>query len=638
MEYNISYNNCAICIDVMVLILFLYRKNYAARSNRAYMLLVIDAIIAATFDNISTYTIQNAKDIPIELNYAINTIFYLSMNTILLWYCNYLLCIIYKTRPFTLLNKIFLVGCGIIDLVLIITNPFTKYVFYFDENFVYSSGSLKIVVYIVSLCLLVSCIYETIRNHESLDILQITGMFFVTVLNTAAVIYQIFYPNILITSFTVSMALIIIYLSIQDIDNYVDRLTRTFTQQAFEDTLSSFVNTKKPFSLITVKLEEFRKVNEMAGVAAGNRVLMLTSQRLKDIAGKENLFYNSGTRFSILVHDKGMDEEDIINRIRLELRKAYEIGDMEIHLRPLMVVVRYPDHGESVTDLEEAVSYCLRQMEKSKVSDLIYADSLTMEQVRRNIALDKIMQNALYNGEFQVYYQPIIDVNTKKYHSAEALLRLINSEYGFISPDEFIPRAEETGFIIDVGEFVFEEVCKAIERNEFGRLGLDYIEINLSAAQCVQKDLKEKFFNIMKKYHIRPEMINLEITETATISSSKQLQDFMNNMLHDGIRFSLDDYGSGLANINYLLAYPFNIVKLDKYLVWTAFAQSRAKTALMHSISMLKDLNYEIIAEGIETEEQAAELKNMGCDKFQGFLYSKPIPKDDFVRFIKENR
>ncbi len=637
MQYNISFDICAIVIFVFVLVLFLARKNYATSSNAAYLILLVDSLVAAVSDAITGYTIPNADKVPIFFNYFINSVFFLSMNTVLFWYCYYLLRIIYKTRPFTLLNKLFLIVCGMVDVILIISNPWTKAIFYFD-GYEYCSGNLKIVLYIVSFLMLLNCVFETIRNRDSLKIGQILGMVSVTVGNLFSVIFQMFHPNELIISFTVSMALLVIYMSIQDVDNYVDPLTRAFNQQAFEDTLSGFVKTRNPFTIVTVKLQDFRKVNETAGIVAGNRILEMIASRLRNIVGKENLFYNSGTHFTVLIHDKGMDENSIISQIKFDLRREFQVGDIELRLRPQLIVVRYPDHGKTSFELEDAITYCMRQLEKSNTQEVIYADSLILKQVKRNADMDRIMREAMHNYGFKVFYQPIRDAATGEYHSCEALLRLYDEDYGFISPEEFIPRAEKSGLIIEIGEYVFEEVCKTIRSRKFEELGIDYVEINLSAVQCIQRDLRDKLQVIMKRYHVKPEMINLEITETAAVSSSEQLLDFMNVMLHGGIRFSLDDYGSGLANMNYLLMYPFNIVKLDKMLIWKAFSQERALVALKYTIEMLKELNYEIIAEGVETKEQADGLAAMGCDKFQGFLYSKPIEKDEFVDFIRKNK
>ena len=637
--YNISFNLCAICIDCLVLVLFLTRKNYPSKANEAFLVFIVDCIIAVIFDNISAYSIPNAASVPLWLNYVINTIFYLSMNTILLWYNLYIMCIIYKVRKISSINFKILLVSAVIDIVLIVTNPLTHLVFYFDENYNYCSGKLRILVYFISIIILFSCLFESISHKKSLTKTQMQCVFFITIGNISSVVFQLFNPYILITSFTVSLAILVIYLSIQDADNFMDPLTRCFTHQAFEEVLNNYVKEKHPFTIITLRLDGFRKVNEMAGVAAGNKILEIVAQRLHLIVSKEHLYYNSGTQFNIFIPEEDQDKfENILSKVKTELGKDYEIGEMQIVLHPQSIVVRFPDHGKTAYELEDAIGYCLHQIEKKSIMDTVYADSLILKQVRRVTELDRIMRNALINGQFKIYYQPILQVETNEYHSAEALLRLYDDEYGFISPDEFIPRAEETGIITEIGAMVFDRVCHDITHYNFRSLGIDYIEINLSAVQCIQKNLKEQLFSTMKQYKVTPEMINLEITETATVASSNQLRDFMNSMIHDGILFSLDDYGSGLANINYLLNYSFKIVKLDKSLIWKAFASRRALIALRHTIEMLRDLHFEIVAEGVETDEQARELSAMGCDFFQGYLYSKAISCNEFLEFMNKQK
>jgi EAL domain-containing protein (putative c-di-GMP-specific phosphodiesterase class I) len=246
------------------------------------------------------------------------------------------------------------------------------------------------------------------------------------------------------------------------------------------------------------------------------------------------------------------------------------------------------------------------------------------------------MREAMHNYGFKVFYQPIRDAATGEYHSCEALLRLYDEDYGFISPEEFIPRAEKSGLIIEIGEYVFEEVCKTIRSRKFEELGIDYVEINLSAVQCIQRDLRDKLQIIMKRYHVKPEMINLEITETAAAHTPEILLKNMQDLAAAGFELSLDDYGSGYSNMSYMLNLPFKMIKIDKYIVWAAFSDKRAEKALEATIRMIKSIGMTVLAEGVETPEQAEWLTASGCDFLQGFYYSRPIPKKEFLEIMKK--
>ena len=219
--------------------------------------------------------------------------------------------------------------------------------------------------------------------------------------------------------------------------------------------------------------------------------------------------------------------------------------------------------------------------------------------------------------------------------SAEALLRLFDEEHGFISPELIVTAAEKSGAIHKIGEFVFEEVCKFVSSDEFKALGLDYIEVNLSVAQCMHGDLADKILMIMQQYNVSPRSINLEITETAASYSQRVMTDNLNKLSRAGIEFSLDDFGTGYSNMKRVVSLPLKIVKLDKSFV-DEKENLKMWIFLQNTIKMLKDMNMEIVVEGIETKEMVDAFSNLKCDFIQGYYFSKAISKNDFVKFITD--
>jgi EAL domain-containing protein (putative c-di-GMP-specific phosphodiesterase class I) len=234
-----------------------------------------------------------------------------------------------------------------------------------------------------------------------------------------------------------------------------------------------------------------------------------------------------------------------------------------------------------------------------------------------------------------IYYQPIYDTQTQTFRSAEALLRLKDDELGFISPDEFIPMAEQNGLIIDIGDIVFRNVCCFLQKNNLEHLGVEYIEVNLSTVQCIQDNLSHRLIDIMKEYQIRPDQINFEITETAGSENEDMLLHNMNNLIATGSSFSMDDYGTGFSTANYLINLPMHIVKIDKSILWSAMKDTEALIVLQHTVAMLKALHKKIVVEGVETQEMADILIDMHCDYLQGYLYSKPIPAKEYIAFLE---
>ena len=213
------------------------------------------------------------------------------------------------------------------------------------------------------------------------------------------------------------------------------------------------------------------------------------------------------------------------------------------------------------------------------------------------------------------------------------MIRLFDDEYGFISPGLFIPAAEQSGAIHAIGDFVFEDVCKFIYNNRIRDYGLDYIEVNLSVAQCIEPDLARKVMDIINKFGLPTNLLNIEITETAVDYDNDLTNENIEILSRLGFKFSLDDYGTGYSNNKRLVQMPMDLVKLDKSFV-DEIADENMVVVLERTIAMLKKLNKKILIEGVETKEMLDKFVELGCDYIQGFYYSKPLPEDEFIRFI----
>ena len=268
--------------------------------------------------------------------------------------------------------------------------------------------------------------------------------------------------------------------------------------------------------------------------------------------------------------------------------------------------------------------------------EIIYAADLMKQsgyEVKGNI--DSIINDALENNLFELHYQPIYSTKQGRFNSAEALIRLHNEKYGYIAPDLFIPAAEKSGAIYQIGIFVFEEVCRFIKSDVFSELGLEYIEINLSVAQCMQENLANDLLDILQKYEVSPKKINLEITETAMENSYDIMMNNLNALAGAGITFSLDDYGTGFSNIQRIITMPLSIVKLDKSFI-DEIHNPDYQVIVTNTIKMLKDLKLKILSEGVEGEKQLGFLNEQECDYIHGYFFSKPLPMDEFVSFVLE--
>ena len=231
----------------------------------------------------------------------------------------------------------------------------------------------------------------------------------------------------------------------------------------------------------------------------------------------------------------------------------------------------------------------------------------------------------------------LYDVKAQKFTRAEALLRLRKDDpvFGKISPEEFIPIAEQHGLFPELGNFVFTEVAKFLSFSKIYERGIEKIDINLSSIQCMQDNLCTSFLEIFNYYQIDPKYINLEIRESSLLSSSSTIFENINCLRTNGASFSLNEYGTGISNAINILNYKFSTIKIDISLIQAAMSEERAKIILERTITMLKELNLNVVAIGVKNKNQAGEVMNMGVDMIQAFCYSKPLPAQEFVNFIK---
>lgn len=237
----------------------------------------------------------------------------------------------------------------------------------------------------------------------------------------------------------------------------------------------------------------------------------------------------------------------------------------------------------------------------------------------------------------EVFYQPIFSTREKRFVSAEALVRMRDREGKMVPPGAFISVAEANGKILPLGEIVFDKVCRLFTKEGLEQYGLHYIEVNLSVVQCGYSGLADDYISIMEKHQIDPGYINLEITESASMAAKKTLLENMRRLMEYGVCFSLDDFGTGQSNLNYIVDMPVNIVKFDREMSQAFFRDEKAKYVMNAAMQMIHGMKLKIVSEGIETEEQYLAMEELDIDYIQGYYFSKPLPEAEFITFLQKN-
>ncbi|MBR1741262.1 MAG: EAL domain-containing protein [Lachnospiraceae bacterium] len=445
----------------------------------------------------------------------------------------------------------------------------------------------------------------------------------------------------IIFGFVVMEALLLIVVCVRGVEqkgkkNMKNSITGAWNRYAFMKQMKYSFKKGNAFAVI-VKFSDLKYYNTTLGVHSVNRIRKKAAEWL-DAAWKEMQCYDCGNGVFALVGFgiEGSKEKEIEGKIMERFQDAWKCIKTEIVIPVQVCSVHIPDDVHTMEDMLLVVD---REFSGKESEILNFQDMLT--EYQRKIMVEAAIYKALENKSFEVYYQPIWDRENGNIHSAEALIRLKDEELGFISPEEFIPIAERNGTIFDIGLFVFEEACRFYKEKNLQAQGIDYIEVNLSVIQCMDSNLVQNFNEILSQKDLEACHINLEITESAVTDNQGILKRTVRALDHMGIRFSLDDYGTGYSNISFMYDMPFTIIKIDKSILWKALhpqlgqGDYRARIMLEKTVSMLQEMKYQILVEGVETEEQKNLLEKMQCDYLQGYFFSKPLPADEFMDYLQ---
>lgn len=346
------------------------------------------------------------------------------------------------------------------------------------------------------------------------------------------------------------------------------------------------------------------------------------------------VFTNVGNEFILVFRRDAYKLSDKFDNLRAQLSNIEEELNVSFSYLLIKDTNIFNSGNELLIALREYME-CVVSDVLSKADSICYFTKFEYDKLQEQQATKRMIESALHDDRILIYLQPIYSTTKKKFVSAEVLVRIIDLDGTVIQPYKFIDVAERTGLISCIEDIVFEKACKMIKAENLWNLGLEYIEINLSVKKCESKKLHEKYQVILEKYNIEPSRINLEITETASISAKENLLKNMNTMIAEGIRFSLDDFGSGNSNLNYIIEMPVSIVKFDKDMTQGYFTNPKAKRVMTATIGMIHQLGLKVVAEGVEEKEQLDAMIDLGVDYIQGYFFSKPIPQKDFVNFIR---
>jgi diguanylate cyclase (GGDEF)-like protein len=412
---------------------------------------------------------------------------------------------------------------------------------------------------------------------------------------------------------------------------HYDQLTglpnRILLDDRLERAIERSQKTQLPTWVVFLDLDRFKYINDSMGHHWGDQVLIEVAKRLKQIVRETDTVARFGGDEFILVLEGDHSEEDMItalNRIIASIAEPLMVNQIQLILTCSVGVAASPTDGlNSTTLIKHADIAMYRAKELGKNNIQFFTESLN-RKVAERIHIESLLRNALVNNEFVLHYQPKVDLTTMQVVGAEALIRWNSPELGFVSPIQFIHLAEETGLILQMGEWVIKTACEqAVAWQKAGYEKL-IMSVNLSARQFNQTHLLHSIKEILAKTGLDPQYLELELTESIVMTDVTASLKVLHEIKSLGVKISVDDFGTGYSSLSYLKDLPLDTLKIDKSFTDDIILHTDKAPIVQTIIALAKNLNLKIVAEGVESYEQVLYLKNHGCDEMQGYYFSRP--------------
>jgi diguanylate cyclase len=393
------------------------------------------------------------------------------------------------------------------------------------------------------------------------------------------------------------------------------------------------------FAVLLVDLDRFKLVNDSLGHRAGDELLCEVARRLGSVVRDIDTVARLGGDEFVLVLSPVTSVQDALEvaaRAVESLKAPVKVAGLDVYTSPSIGIAMYPEHGAAAETLlvhADAAMYCAKQQGGNRHQCFAPGmDTATRDQV----SLESDLRQALALNQFELHYQPKVDTRTGNVHGAEALIRWRHPERGLVVPAKFIPLAEESGLIHPIGEWVLREACRQCKAWQTEGLWPLRVAVNVAAAQFRHGNLLDTVQRALRDAQLEPRYLELELTESAVMTNPEESVAILEHLSRMGVLVSVDDFGTGYSSMSYLRRFPIDKLKIDRTFVKELSTRAEDASIVQAIISLAHSLKLKVIAEGVETSEQLSFLRSMGCDQYQGFHFSPPLPASDFSKRVQD--
>lgn len=619
---NIQVQICGLLILVLVYIFYKTHRTLKLYRERLFFQVLCTLILSLVFDIVSVMAIYYRASLPESAVKIVCRTYIASLICVAYSPFMYILSDIIEEKRHKRITCVMSVATLLLSMV-----PFLLPIHIFDEGgMVYTYGPAVFYVYAVCITYIITTLVTVGIYRKKLNSRRrfATILWMVIWIISAAI--QFLDNRLLVVGFASVIGVLILFVIIENPEANLDRKSDCFNSYALTEYLKELLQNKEKFAVLDISISN--RINLEEHSIYGNEII---SSILRLVRSDKDVFAFKNTTYGLILISENVDKlreraKDILNHF---------VEDEEFAKQTRFILTTEGATFSNMDELLQFLSFARSECVNDQVG-IFDAGENIVSKYHEQYEIQQEITEALIDDRVEVFLQPIYSNTAKRFTSAEALVRIRRTDGTLLPPGLFIPIAEDSGQILALGERVMEKVCEFLGSCEGKESKLHYIEVNLSVIQCENKHLADRLISIVEKYGIHPNMINLEITETASISARNTLHENMKKLIDYGFTFSLDDFGKGESNLMYVVEMPVSIVKLDYDLSKAFFTSPKARHVVRAVIGMAHEMGLKLVSEGIETIDENDSMKEEGIDYIQGYYYSKPLPMKDFVEFIRE--
>ncbi len=625
--WSFSFVVPTLMILIIILAFYFTLPRLPINKNRYFVTMILIEVFTVIMNMISSYVDNNYRQYSVGLVNIVNMLYFLSYFARALIIYEFTAGVLGVTLGKSKVIKYILRIPFYFSMVLTLLSMFWNIIYYVDENG-YHVGEMYILLYYCGFFYVLMSFLAVSRYHKRLSgRREKYSMILYNLIVLAGLIMRLLFPTYLLMDTFVLMAVIVVYLAFENPEYYLELKSSVFNSRALREYLEEHIvhMNDRCLGLVVHRYYEMRDIYGAAQTDAGMNML---GKYLVSIYPKGKIFYYRRGRFVIL-GNSDTEIKELSRTISERFKQPWKSSEAEIYFDAGFAIIELSDRVESTDVLLNTITRALAMaaMSDSEIPlDIKYDELLATEQ---EMKAKRSLEAAIDLGNVELFLQPMYDARLGKIAGAEALARIRDEKGNLLPPSSFIKIAEKNGRINEIGEQIFEKTCKFIKEHDPKKYGVEWINVNLSPVQFVRKDIAERYAYIAEKYGVDPGMIHLEITEEAMIDEY-----FLNRQIRvlaeKGFKFVLDDYGTGYSNLARLKKCPFINIKIDMSIVWDYCKEPDYILPTM--VQAFKHMGFGITSEGVEDDNMAETMKNIGSDYLQGYLYSKPLPAEEFIK------